>query len=107
MMAKWPYNTATWKKLRHLKLATAPLCEDCEAIGRVQPANTVDHRTAISQGGHPFPALDGLASLCGPCHSAKTARSPEAGAARTRKPRRGCTPDGLPLDRRHPWARTG
>lgn len=103
-MSGWPYNTTAWKKLRKLKLATSPLCEDCLRINRVVTANHVDHRHAVSQGGPAFPPLNGLASLCHPCHSAKTARSPEAGAVRTNKPRRGCTADGLPLDHRHPWA---
>lgn len=104
MMSGWPYNTVAWKKLRRYKLATEPFCEDCLAIGRHVLANTVDHRVAISQGGAAFPELSGLASLCPSCHGAKTARSGEAGAVRTSKPRRGCTPDGLPLDQRHPWA---
>lgn len=72
-------------------------------MGMVTPANTVDHRVAISDGGDPFPPLEGLASYCPPCHSAKTARGSEAGAIRTTKPRKGCNPDGTPLDRRHPW----
>lgn len=103
-MAKWPYNTKAWQTLRTVKLQRDPLCEECELIGRLIAANVVDHRKAISQGGEPFPELDGLASLCAPCHNAKTARGAEAGAVRTAKPRKGCSPDGLPLDRRHPWA---
>ncbi|GAB5375000.1 MAG: hypothetical protein AcusKO_14620 [Acuticoccus sp.] len=66
-------------------------------------ANTVDHVRPISEGGDPFPGHDGLASYCAACHSAKTARGVEAGAIRTRKPRRGCNPDGSPLDPSHPW----
>lgn len=100
------YSTAAWQRLRRAKLAETPLCEDCEAMGRLVLANTVDHRIAVSQGGPRIPTLAGLASLCPPCHSAKTARSAEAGAVRTRKPRRGCNHDGTPLDRRHPWAST-
>lgn len=102
-MAKWPYNTARWQRLRLLQLARSPLCEDCEGIGDVKLAQAVDHRKPISDGGDPFPALDGLASLCFRCHSAKTARGVEAGAVRTSKPRKGCTADGLPLDRKHSW----
>ncbi|MGQ2941567.1 MAG: HNH endonuclease [Blastomonas fulva] len=100
---KWPYNTTAWRKLRALHLRLLPLCEDCLSIDRYVTATTVDHRTAISQGGAPFPSHDGLASYCTSCHSAKTARGAEAGAVKTWKPRKGCNPDGSPLDRRHPW----
>ncbi|OYY70342.1 HNH endonuclease signature motif containing protein [Sphingomonas sp. 28-63-12] len=102
MVADWPYNTAQWKRLRLVQLARHPLCEGCEDEGRLTMASVVDHRVAIRMGG---PAFDprNFASLCLPCHSAKTARGPEAGAVRTRKPRKGCNADGTPLDRRHPW----
>lgn len=102
-MAKWPYSTAQWQRLRMLKLCTTPLCEDCERAGQLTQANHVDHRVPMSSGGPAFPPLDGLASLCAPCHSAKTARGAEAGAVRTTKPRKGCSPDGMPLDTGHPW----
>ncbi len=102
-MANWPYNTTAWQKLRSAHLTLYPLCEGCDQMGLVALANTVDHRTAINEGGAPFPNHDGLASYCPSCHSAKTARGREAGAFRTRKPRKGCNPDGSPLDRKHPW----
>ncbi len=102
-LAKWPYNTTAWKKLRKLKLMSSPFCEDCEDEGRYTIANVVDHCVAISQGGAPFPPLDALASLCQRHHSMKTARGPEAGAVRTSKPRRGCDASGMPLDPAHPW----
>lgn len=102
-MADWPYNTATWKRLRLAHLSLSPMCVGCEAMGMVTPANTVDHITAINDGGPPFPGHDGLASYCTACHGAKTARGTEAGAVRTRKPRRGCNADGTPLDPAHPW----
>lgn len=103
MSGGWPYNTANWKRLRRAHLSMFPMCEDCKAMGRLTPANTVDHREPISAGGHPFPGHDGLASYCSSCHGAKTARGVEAGAARTRKPRRGCGTDGSPLDNNHEW----
>jgi 5-methylcytosine-specific restriction enzyme A len=102
-MASWPYNTSNWKRLRAAHLSCFPWCEGCDEIGRLTPANTVDHRVAISDGGAPFPSHDGLASYCPSCHSAKTVRGSEAGAFRTNKPRKGCNPDGTPLDKRHPW----
>lgn len=102
-MADWPYNTARWQRLRAAQLAMHPLCEGCEAMGRLTPANTVDHRTPISEGGPVFPGHDGLASYCPGCHGAKTARGAEAGAVRSTKPRKGCDANGNPLDPAHPW----
>lgn len=106
-MAKWPYNTTQWQRLRMAHLSMFPMCEECEAIGELQTAQAVDHRQPISDGGAPFPSHDGLASLCYRCHAAKTARGVEAGAIKTRKPRKGCSIDGQPLDRKHPWHAKG
>lgn len=102
-MADWPYNTAQWKRLRRAHLDLFPMCEGCLDMGKLTDANTVDHRIPINAGGAPFPGHDGLASYCTSCHGAKTVRGVEAGAVRTRKPRRGCSPDGSPLDPAHQW----
>lgn len=102
-MADWPYNTARWQRLRMRHLQLSPLCIACEAMGRLVPANTVDHVTPISEGGDAFPDHSGLASYCPSCHGAKTARGSEAGAVRSTKPRKGCDADGNPLDPSHPW----
>lgn len=107
-MAAYPYNTTQWQRLRRVCLAMHPLCERCLA-DRKQPvaASHVDHRKAISDGGDPFPPVEGLASLCASCHSQKTARGPEAGAVRSGRslqPRKGCDEQGNPLDPLHPWS---
>lgn len=103
-MADWPYNTAAWARLRKAHLARFPWCEGHKAMGEPYVlANTVDHVHPISEGGTAFPGHDGLASYCGPCHSAKTARGAEAGAVQSSKPRRGCDAHGNPLDPAHPW----
>lgn len=102
-MAKWPYSTARWQRLRERHLSIEPLCRGC--LPRIVPANTVDHIVAVSDGGPAFPDHDGLASYCPSCHSAKTARGTEAGAAKSSKPRRGCDVDGRPLSSDHPWKR--
>lgn len=86
-MAKWPYNTETWQRLRAVKLQLNPLCEPCGRAGRIVPALLVDHVVAISDGGHPFPSLDGLASMCQHCHNEK-----HAGGIK------GCDVNGLPVD---------
>lgn len=102
-MADYPYNTKQWARLRHAHLSLSPLCIGCKGMGRLTPANTVDHVHAISEGGPAFPGHDGLASYCPGCHSAKTARGAEAGAIKSTKPRKGCNADGSPLDPDHPW----
>ena len=102
-MSAWPYNTGAWQRLRRAHLSLHPLCEACAHAGRTTPANHVDHRKPISAGGEPFPDHPGLASLCAPCHSRKTARGSEAGAIRTDKPMKGCDVTGWPLDPSHPW----
>ncbi|MGA2466332.1 MAG: HNH endonuclease [Thermodesulfobacteriota bacterium] len=62
------YLSATWKRLRKMKLAKDPLCETCHLSGRVTAATMVHHtvplRDFIEQG------LDMiyLISLCMSCH---------------------------------------
>lgn len=104
-MADWPYNTQAWQRLRRAKLMDKPLCEECEAGGRLVPATVVDHVVPVSKGGAPFPAIEDLTSLCQPCHSRKTAQEDRLGAASTTRRRgRGVDPaTGKPLDRQHWW----
>lgn len=71
-MAKWPYCTTQWKKLRFAKLNESPVCVICEKRGLTELATTVDHVKPIRQGGDPFPELSGLMALCERCHNEKT-----------------------------------
>src|SRR5215510_10954341 len=98
-MAKWPYNTQRWQRLRRMKLREHPLCEACLAQGRIEPASAVDHRVRVTAGGNPYPVLDQLASLCASCHNSKT-RAEQAGEDWLQK---GCDVRGYPLDPAHPW----
>lgn len=100
-MAKWPYNTTAWKKLRRAKLSRNPFCAICELRGRRIPANTVDHVVAIAKGGSPFPSFDGLQSMCAPCHGAKTAAVDRAGGSGVAI--KGCDANGRPIDPSHPF----
>lgn len=100
-MAKWPYTTQRWQRLRRHKLREHPLCQACLQVGRTTPATVVDHRTPINKGGDPFPSLDDLASLCESCHNGKT-RAEQLGEDYFRK---GCDVFGRPLDPNHPWNR--
>ena len=90
------YNRQWWKRLRLLKLAQDPLCELCQRQGKATPATEVDHRTPIEQGG-PARDYDNLASMCKPCHSAKTA------AEQTGRLISGADVAGNPIDPKHPW----
>lgn len=102
-MAKWPYNTAKWKRLRAAKLAHDPLCYACKMRGEITPADTVDHIHPVSAGGDPYPPLDGLMSLCARCHNEKTNamdRHDRNGSGRRFK---GCDINGNPIDPADLW----
>jgi 5-methylcytosine-specific restriction endonuclease McrA len=99
-MAKWPYTTQRWQRLRRAKLREYPLCEACLQLGLVVPASVVDHRKRIVTGGPPFPPLEGLASLCAQCHNQKS-RAEQRGEENYLA--KGCDARGYPLDRNHPW----
>jgi 5-methylcytosine-specific restriction enzyme A len=101
-VAKWPYTTQRWQRLRRLKLQEKPLCELCIKIGRIEPATVVDHLVAIKAGGDPYPPLYALMSLCAPCHNTKTRVVEQLGREFTV---RGCDERGYPLDPNHPWNR--
>jgi 5-methylcytosine-specific restriction enzyme A len=68
------YSRARWRKVRALKLAINPLCEQCEARGDVTPAEHVHHKRPR----HAFPELaydvTNLESLCQRCHNAQEIR---------------------------------
>lgn len=102
-MAKWPYNTETWRRLRKAKLARDPLCHGCMLRGCMVTARAVDHVRAISDGGDPFPDLDGLMSLCERCHNEKTNaldRHDRRGSGRRFK---GFDAQGNPIDPGDEW----
>lgn len=97
-MSKWPYNTATWQRLRAAKLSEQPLCEACLRREVVEPAVAVDHVVAINAGGDPFPPLDGLMSLCEACHNSKTNAKDHPSASGFRRALKGVDTDGNPID---------
>ena len=101
-MAKWPYSTQRWQRLRRHKLREQPLCEACMQWGLIEPANVVDHKKPISAGGKPYPPLAELASVCESCHNAKS-RAEQMGESRWFY--KGCDIFGRPLDPQHPWYR--
>jgi len=101
-MSVWPYSTRRWERVRKLKMQYEPLCQLCLKQGRIEPAAAVDHVVPINRGGAPFPALDGLMSLCASCHNQKT-RHEQLGEDYAIK---GCDVFGRPLDPNHHWNKT-
>lgn len=102
-MADWPYNTTAWQKLRKAKLEADPLCHPCSLRGVLTPANTVDHVKAIADGGMPFPPLDGLMSMCPPCHSVKTRAVDHPRSAPGSRKFKGFDANGNPVDPDDEW----
>lgn len=102
-MAKWPYNTAQWQRLRQAKLAAEPLCESCAARGTITTANTVDHVKPINDGGDPFPSLDGLTSMCARCHNEKTAANDRQHSKPFARRIKGFDANGNPVDPGDDW----
>ena len=62
---------AAWRKVRLVKLAEDPLCEQCKRKGLLKLAEEVDHIIPIADGGERL-ELNNLQSLCKSCHSRKT-----------------------------------
>lgn len=63
-----------WEKARLTFIHENPLCVICLANGRVERATVVDHIIPHKGDKELFHDRTNLQALCGPCHSAKTAR---------------------------------
>lgn len=61
-----------WRKVRIAYLRDNPLCVHCLRKGITEPATQVDHIKALAKGGADDES--NYQSLCGSCHSVKTAR---------------------------------
>ena len=59
-----------WRRIRDRYIAAHPLCEQCEAAGRIIPAREVHHIVPLSEGG--THAEENLMALCTSCHSGIT-----------------------------------
>lgn len=64
-------NCAAWRAIRKAQLQREPLCRECGKANKVTSANTCDHIDGDCNNN----PKDGsnYQSLCGPCHSRKTA----------------------------------
>ena len=102
-MAKWPYNTEKWRRLRAAKLASDPLCHPCQLRGVLTPADTVDHIKAVSDGGDPFPDFDGLMSMCARCHNEKTNAMDRRDRQSSGRRFKGFDVNGNPVDPADAW----
>lgn len=71
------YNTQRWRNLREIKLTVDPICEECDKVGKVTPADDVHHIVSFMSTDNPVTrkhlAFDynNLMSLCKQCHSDK------------------------------------
>lgn len=61
-----------WRKVRRMKLARQPLCEECQKHARVKQAEEVHHTVPLAQGGSN--RFENLESLCRTCHNQKEVR---------------------------------
>ena len=65
-------SSARWRRLRKMKLARNPLCEECSKHGVVEPATQVDHIVPIVERRDLAFDLENLQSLCTVCHGKKS-----------------------------------
>lgn len=67
-------QSARWRQLRCLKLSMTPICEMCNASGKIKAAQCVHHKTPVESAKSQAQAevlcfgLNNLQSLCFDCH---------------------------------------
>jgi len=66
------YNSTTWRKLSRLHREQYPLCQVCQAAGRVAASQVIDHIVPIKDGGARLNEAN-LLALCKHCHDRKSA----------------------------------
>lgn len=67
------YSSYDWQKCRAGYREQNPLCELHLARNEYRPAQMVDHRVRLRDGGAAFDPAN-LQALCNPCHNAKRAK---------------------------------
>jgi 5-methylcytosine-specific restriction protein A len=67
-------SSARWRKVRALKLARDPLCEDCKERGVLKAATQVHHLEGLAQRPDLAFVMTNLASLCSTCHAKREAK---------------------------------
>jgi 5-methylcytosine-specific restriction endonuclease McrA len=74
------YASTAWRRLRAEVLAEEPLCPDCLAEGRVEPATEVHHLRERKAAPELALTRDNLQALCHQCHNRR--RTPPGGVCR-------------------------
>lgn len=67
------YKGAAWARMRQAQLSAHPLCQACASMGRVTQGAHVDHVFPWRAIGPQAFRVNVLQTLCGPCHSRKSA----------------------------------
>lgn len=65
------YQSVRWRKARAIFLSQNPTCQECDKLGVVSVANTVDHHTPVRSGRVDFWDESNWQALCGTCHQKK------------------------------------
>jgi 5-methylcytosine-specific restriction enzyme A len=91
--------TTRWDKARLTHLAQFPLCAKCQAVGRIEPATTVDHIVPHKGDQARFWDRSNWQSLCTTHHNAAKQREERRGV------QMGVDVEGRPTDPLHPWNR--
>ena len=68
------FNSDAWRRTRLAFLAEHPLCQDCEAAGRLTPATEVHHVAKRADAPERAFDMDNLRALCRSCHSVRTGK---------------------------------
>ena len=92
------YKTKQWQAMREQKLFDQPLCERCDAKGKMTIA-TVVHHIERHEGDENlfFCGQEGLASSCERCHNSDEQQIENRGYSTE------VGSDGLPMDHNHPF----
>jgi 5-methylcytosine-specific restriction enzyme A len=93
------YGTERWRKIAAHQMRIEPLCRLCRERGRITPARVADHIEPWKRSSDPnafWCSNSKLQSLCKTCHSGAKAIIEKRGYD-TR-----VSPDGWPVDPRHP-----
>jgi 5-methylcytosine-specific restriction endonuclease McrA len=88
-----------WQKAREAYLKKHPLCKMHAELGRVVPADVVDHITPHRGDMVVFWDSDNWQSLCKQCHDGVKQRIEKTGVVP------GCSMTGLPNDPNHHWSK--